>query len=307
MPELAVPRDRAEELLERYRRYLLAERGLRVKVARGYLNMVRPFVGARATAAMLIRAAAAGGCRCGGVPDRASPGGSAPEDSSAAGDRAAVAAAVLARGGPDQRAAGPGGAQGRQPAAGASAAAGTGAGDGAAGVVRPGDRGWAPGSGDADLLARLGLRAGRGRRAAPGRHRLAARRDHHRRQGQPPRPAPAARRCGRGDRGLAAAWPAVHGAGPQRVHPDQGAAPGPDPGRGHPGGGRGRAAGRAGHDLRAPAAAQPPPPPCSPKAGRWPRSARCCGTGGRATTAAYTKVNIEALRALARPWPGASS
>jgi len=26
-----------------------------------------------------------------------------------------------------------------------------------------------------------------------------------------------------------------------------------------------------------------------------------------ATTAAYTKVNIEALRALARPWPGASS
>lgn len=26
-----------------------------------------------------------------------------------------------------------------------------------------------------------------------------------------------------------------------------------------------------------------------------------------ATTAAYTKVDIEALRALARPWPGASS
>ena len=26
-----------------------------------------------------------------------------------------------------------------------------------------------------------------------------------------------------------------------------------------------------------------------------------------ATTAAYAKVNIEALRALARPWPGASS
>jgi site-specific recombinase XerD len=42
--ELAAPRDRAEELLERYRCYLLGERGLQVKVARGYLDMVRPFV-----------------------------------------------------------------------------------------------------------------------------------------------------------------------------------------------------------------------------------------------------------------------
>ena len=48
-----------------------------------------------------------------------------------------------------------------------------------------------------------------------------------------------------------------------------------------------------------------PPPPSSPKAGRWPRSARCSAPAA-ATTAAYTKVNVEALRALARPWPGAS-
>lgn len=42
--EPAAPRDRTEELLERYRCYLLGERGLQVKVARGYLDMVRPFV-----------------------------------------------------------------------------------------------------------------------------------------------------------------------------------------------------------------------------------------------------------------------
>jgi site-specific recombinase XerD len=42
--EPAAPRDRAEELLERYRCYLLGERGLQVKVARGYLDTVRPFV-----------------------------------------------------------------------------------------------------------------------------------------------------------------------------------------------------------------------------------------------------------------------
>jgi integrase/recombinase XerD len=47
--ELAAPRDRAEEMLERYRCYLLGERGLQVKVARGYLDMVRPFVAGCAT------------------------------------------------------------------------------------------------------------------------------------------------------------------------------------------------------------------------------------------------------------------
>jgi integrase/recombinase XerD len=42
--EIAVPATRAEVLLERYRRYLLAERGLREKVARGYVDSVRLFV-----------------------------------------------------------------------------------------------------------------------------------------------------------------------------------------------------------------------------------------------------------------------
>ncbi len=69
--ELAAPRDRAEEMLEQYRCYLLGERGLQVKVARGYLDMVRPFVAGCAPEATPIR----GGwrLRCDGVPDRRVP------------------------------------------------------------------------------------------------------------------------------------------------------------------------------------------------------------------------------------------
>lgn len=48
LPEAPVPRTPAEELLDDYRRWLLAERGLRPAVARGYLNAVRPFVTAHA-------------------------------------------------------------------------------------------------------------------------------------------------------------------------------------------------------------------------------------------------------------------
>ena len=48
--EIAVPATQAEALLERYRRYLLAERGLREKVARGYADSVRPFVASCAAA-----------------------------------------------------------------------------------------------------------------------------------------------------------------------------------------------------------------------------------------------------------------
>jgi len=48
--EIAVPATPAEALLERYRRYLLAERGLREKVARGYADSVRPFVASCAAA-----------------------------------------------------------------------------------------------------------------------------------------------------------------------------------------------------------------------------------------------------------------
>ena len=48
--EIAVPATQSEALLERYRRYLLAERGLREKVARGYVDSVRPFVASCAAA-----------------------------------------------------------------------------------------------------------------------------------------------------------------------------------------------------------------------------------------------------------------
>jgi integrase/recombinase XerD len=45
-PQLAsrVPQNRAEQLLDDYRSWLLTERGLRVKVARGYVDSVAPFV-----------------------------------------------------------------------------------------------------------------------------------------------------------------------------------------------------------------------------------------------------------------------
>ena len=49
LPEAPVPQTLAEELLDGYRCWLLAERGLRLTVARGYLNAVRPFVTAHAT------------------------------------------------------------------------------------------------------------------------------------------------------------------------------------------------------------------------------------------------------------------
>jgi integrase/recombinase XerD len=48
--EAAAPATQAEALLERYRRYLLAERGLREKVVRGYVDSVRPFVVSHAAA-----------------------------------------------------------------------------------------------------------------------------------------------------------------------------------------------------------------------------------------------------------------
>jgi site-specific recombinase XerD len=48
--EIAAPATQAEVLLERYRRYLLAERGLREKVVRGYVDSVRPFVVGHAVA-----------------------------------------------------------------------------------------------------------------------------------------------------------------------------------------------------------------------------------------------------------------
>jgi site-specific recombinase XerD len=48
--QAAAPQGPAEELLERYRKYLLAERGVQPAVARGYLDSVRPFVARYAAA-----------------------------------------------------------------------------------------------------------------------------------------------------------------------------------------------------------------------------------------------------------------
>lgn len=48
--ESAAPVTPAEVLLEEYRGWLLAERGVQVKVARGYLDLVRPFVARHAAA-----------------------------------------------------------------------------------------------------------------------------------------------------------------------------------------------------------------------------------------------------------------
>ena len=204
--EIAVPATQAEALLERYRRYLLAERGLREKVARGYVDSVRPFVAGYAAAGGAdLRWLTAGDVTAflTGQSRRLAP---------KTAQRLATALRSLLRfwhvegliSGPLDRAVPkvanrrPGLPRPLDPAQ-------------VRALLASCDRGTAGGRRDLamlTLLARMGLRAGRGRRAAPGRHRLAARRDHHRRQGEPPRPAPAARRRRRGSRGLAAAWPA---------------------------------------------------------------------------------------------------
>jgi site-specific recombinase XerD len=49
-PVVAAPVTSAEELVERYRGYLLVERGLEVKAARGYVDLVRPFIAGRVSA-----------------------------------------------------------------------------------------------------------------------------------------------------------------------------------------------------------------------------------------------------------------
>lgn len=49
-PVVAAPATSVEELVERYRGYLLVERGLAVKAARGYVDLIRPFVTGRVSA-----------------------------------------------------------------------------------------------------------------------------------------------------------------------------------------------------------------------------------------------------------------
>jgi integrase len=102
------------------------------------------------------------------------------------GGRAAVAAAFLAPAGPDRRAAGSGGVQGREPAARlpqplepAQVAA----------LLASCDRDTGAGRRDLTILtlfARMDLRAGEAAADTSGQHRLAAWRDQHHREGKPP-------------------------------------------------------------------------------------------------------------------------
>ena len=156
------------------------------------------------------------------------------------------------------------------------------------------------------LLARMGLRAGEvaGLRLDDidwrlGEITIAGKGN---RRDQLPLPADA----GEAVADLAAARPAFHRTGPQRVHPYQGTAPGPDLRRGHPGvfAAAGQRAGLGtiyAHRLRHSAATA-----MLAEGGSLAEIGQVLRHRRPHTTAAYTKVSIEALRALARPWPGAS-
>ena len=155
------------------------------------------------------------------------------------------------------------------------------------------------------LLSRMGLRAGEVAGTRPGRHRLAARRDHGPRQGQAPRPAAAAlptsaRRssptCATGAR--PARWTARCSSPPR--HPGR-RCPIPGSPRSSP-----EAAARAGipgpvhaHRLRHSAATA-----MLRGGGSLTEIGQALRHARPATTAIYAKVDIDALRPLGRPWPG---
>lgn len=177
-PAVLAPQTWAEELVDGYRRWLLTERGLGVKVARGYVDSVRPFVAVHA-------ARGEAGLRDLGTGDVTAflTAGSrrlAPKTV----QRLATALRSLLRfwhlhgliSGPldqpvpkvaDRRPGLPRPLESRQVQA-LLASCGCGTADGRRDLAM------------LTLLARMGA-GWRGRRAAPGRHRLAARGDHHRR------------------------------------------------------------------------------------------------------------------------------
>ena len=249
-----VPPDPVEELLGRYRAWLLVERGVTPGTARGYVDCVRPFVATRTSGDALefagLTAADVTAFVLASCPGRAV--GSAKLIVCALRSllrwlhltgtvEVSLAAAVPSVAG--WRLSGlpkglePG--QLRQ-------------------LLGACDRRTPTGRRDYAillLLARLGLRAGevarlglddidwrRGEIAVVG-------------QGQPGRTAAAARRGGRGDRGVSAPRPPGHRAGAQRVRPRARPASGADHRRGDDGRVRRRAARRACQDARPPAAA----------------------------------------------------
>ena len=195
------------------------------------------------------------------------------------GDGPAVAAAVPLPGRADHRAADRRGAVGGVLAARGAAPGRQPGGPGPAdGQLRPGQRGRPPGLRDLGAAGTPGLAGRRGRRPGPGRHQLAAGRDHRARQGQPPRQPAVARRRGRGSGRLAGRGPPAGGCLPGGVRAAAAAAwparlhqrvvcrpPGLRPGRRSP------RPGRTGCGT-------PQRPACWRPAGRWPRSGRFSGT-----------------------------
>ncbi len=142
-PPAPAPVTPAEALLGRYRRYLVTERGLAAVTARGYADMVRPFLAEREEAGGLaladLTAAEVTAFVLAACPGK--PKGTAKLTVTAL--RSLLG--FPARRGPDQRAAWAVCSGGGQLAAGrASAGAGARASRGAAGQLRPGHGGWPP-------------------------------------------------------------------------------------------------------------------------------------------------------------------
>ena len=178
------------------------------------------------------------------------------------------------------------------------------AGGGDAGLLRPGCRHRTPGPGGPSAAVPDGPAGRRGRGTRPGRHRLAARRDHRLRQGRAPGPAAAARRRGRGDRRLPARRAPGRRTGPHGVH----RRPGTREALSYTGITTivAEAAARAGipgpvhaHRLRHSAATA-----MLRGGGSLTEIGQALRHARPATTAIYAKVDVEALRPLGRLWPG---
>ena len=275
-----VPPGPVEELLGRYRAWLLVERGVTPGTARGYVDCVRPFVAGRLRDGVLdlagVTAADVTGFVLAVCPGRAV--GSAKLIVCAL--RSLLRWLHLT---------------GAVPVSLAAAAPSV-AGWRLSGLpkgLEPGqlrsllascDRRTPTGRRDYAimlLLARLGLRAGEVARLGLDdidwrRGEIAVRR-----QGPAGRTTAAARRGGRGDRGVSAPRPTRHRAGAQRVRPRPRPASGVDDRRGDDGRVRRRAARRVWAGCTRTGCGTPPPPRCCKRAARWPRSGRCCGTARR--------------------------
>ena len=223
------------------------------------------------------------------------------------GDRAAVTAAVLARRRACARSAGTGGAAGRgleaRPAAARREPRSRG---GAAGQLRPSQRPGAPRLRDPHAVVPAGPARRRGRGDRAGRCRLAGELA-VRGKGEAPGNAPAAGRRRRGPGRLRAIRQAPLRGAPAAGHLARPLTPG-CPGRTSwpwctaPASGPAcRSSGRTGCATRSPAT-------CCATARRWPKSASCSATGtSEPPRSTPEKVDLEALRALARPCPAAGA